>query len=809
MNHLKVLYRCLFRQKFSSIINILGLALGIGSFILIAIFVYSESQFDRFHERGENIYRLTGNTFNPNSHAAIVPLPFYSIIKDNVPGIEEVVRVQGAFMPPDLVAGDVSISQPGVLFIDPEFMTVFSFGLVSGNLDAFADDPNSILISREVASRFFGDEDPVGQIIRYYDAFPLVVRGVLDEVPEYSHLQYSALINIEFQRSFSPGQFESWGSHTTTFYMLVQEGADIHMLEDKLLALYGEATNIDFSDGLRHFHLQPLRNVYLGSGEISSPTVPVLAGNQSAIYIFSISAVLILLLACLNYVNLASATSTMRAREVGIRKVLGAGHGSLVRKYLGESLLVVSVSLLIGIALVELVFPYFSDFTGRDIGFFSVPPALLIVSLAFLLFFVTIMSGMYPAFVISRFQPVTVLKGSAALISRQLQGRSGPNFRFRQLLIIFQFAISTGLIISSLIMYNQTSHALMHSGFERESLLVLRNHANERMTQRYQAIRADLEQYSFITGVSSGTHVPTQSLGYMTRLWEPHLSLEESRLVYLTYVDFGYFETLGARVSSGRLFDMRNATDSIETVVLNRTAANDLGIREADGTLLTGFGDQTPKRVIGIVEDIHFRSVHEKINPKAFYIQHTRQIQPPASYQILVRYDTKNLSEVTSAIEMAWQKHGPEGEPPNFFFMDSHYENLYRHELQTGKVALIFTFLAILIAALGLLGTTVYVMEARKKELGIRKVLGATTLRLSGMISREFTLLIILANVIAWPLTFYFMASWLDQFAYRIEITIWMFILAGLMSLLLALGIVNGLVFKQAVQNPIEALKYE
>lgn len=809
MSHLKFVYRYLFRQKFSSIINILGLALGIGCFILIAIFVYSESQFDRFHERGENIYRLTGNTFNPNTYSSVVPLPFYAVIKDNVPEVEEVVRVQGAFMPPDLVVGDVSISQSGVLFIDPEFMTVFSFGLASGSLDDFANDPNSILISREVASRFFGDEDPVGQTIRYYNALPLVVRGVLDDVPEYSHLQYSALINIEFQRSFSPGQFVSWGSHTTTFYMLLQEGTNAKVLEEKLLALYGDAANIDFSDGLRRFHLQSLRNIYLGSGEITSPTVPVLAGNQSAVYIFSISAVLILLLACLNYVNLASATSTMRAREVGMRKVLGAGHGSLVKKFLGESLVVVSISLLIGVALVEMVFPYFSDFTGRDIGFFSVPPALLIVSLAVLLFFVTIMSGMYPAFVISRFQPATVLKGSAALISRQLQGRSGPGFRFRQLLIIFQFAISTGLIISSLIMYNQTSHALKHSGFERESLLVLRNHTTDRMTQRYQAIRADLEHYPFITRVSAGTHVPTQSLGYMTRLWEPHLSLEESSLIYLTYVDFGYFETLGARVSSGRLFDLRNATDSTETVVLNRTAANDLGIREADGTLLTGFGDQIPKRVIGIVEDIHYRSVHEKINPKAFYVQHSHQVQPPASYHILVRYDTKNLSEVTGAIEMAWHKHGPEDEPLNFFFMGSHYENLYRHELQTGRVALIFTFLAIFIAALGLLGTTVYVMEARKKELGIRKVLGASPLRLSGMISREFTLLILFANLIAWPLTFYFMASWLDQFAYRTEITIWMFVLAGMMSLILALGIVNVLVFKQTVQNPIEALKYE
>ncbi len=809
MNHLKNVFRSLMRQKFSSFINILGLALGMGSFIIITIFVYTEMKYDRFHEKGDRIYRIVGNIFNPNSFSAALPLPFYPHLKEEVPELEEVVRVRGAFMPPELSTDSISISQSGVLFVDPEFLSVFSYGLLAGDLNAFGEDPNSILITSEVAERLFGSENPIGRTVRYYNAFNLVVRGVLEDVPEYSHLQFSALIPFEFQRSINTFPFVTWGNYSTTFYAQVSEGTDIPLLEEKIFSLFAGLRNIDFSDGQSRFILQPLRSIYLGSGNISSATVPVLSGNQSAVYIFSVSAVLILLLACLNYVNLTSAKSTMRAREVGVRKVLGAGVGSLVRKFLVESFFVSLFAMVIGIALVEISLPYFANFSGKDIGFFNIPISMRIAYLAGLLLLVTLLSGLYPAFILSRFKPVTVLKGSSALISRQLQGRSGPNFRMRQLMIIAQFAISTGLIIASLIMYGQTHHALKHSGFERESLMVVKNRAGGAMTQRYYAIRNELEKYPYIKQVSAGSHVPTQSLGLISDLRQPHQAIEERELVYIAYVDFGYFETLGINISCGRSFEQLNATDSSEVVILNRTAAKNLQIKEADGTLLTGFGEEQNRRVIGIIEDVHFRSVIEKVNPKAFIVRHTGGYQAPASNKILIRYESGYLGEVFNAVEMAWQNHAPEGNALDYFFMDNQYENLYRSELQMGKVALIFTILAILIAAMGLLGTTVYVMEARKKEMGVRKVLGATTARLSAMITKEFTILIVLANVVAWPLTFYFMSRWLGQFAYRMEVSIWIFLLAGLTGLLLALIIINSLVYRQAIRNPVESLKYE
>ncbi len=804
----KLAVRNMLRQKFSFLVNVFGLALGIGSFLLISFYVYDETRYDLFHEKGERIFRLTGNLFNPNSTMALMPLLFYPVIVDNVPEVEQLVRVQAPSRPPDLSYGEQSIGSPDILFADPEIFQIFSFALTSGSADAFADDHNGIIIDAGLAEKLFGDEPPVGKVIRY-GSHNLTVRGVMEKVPRHSHLQFSALIHFEYLRPVNAFAFETWGNYSTVFYALLRSDADIPAVENRLLDLFVEARGFAPADDSQHFRLQPLFNVYLGSDGIGSGTVPILTGNSTAIRIFALSAVLILLLACFNYVNLSTARSTGRAREVGVRKVLGANKNTLVRNFLGESLLISIAAMLLALVLVELSLPYFSSLSGKTLSFSSMPPGLLALYLMAIVAGVALLAGLYPSLLISGFDPVAVLKGSPALIGRSLQGRSGPAFRFRQLLIILQFAISIGLVISTLVMYQQTRHALRQSGFDMESLVVVRNVTDAQITQRYHAMRTQLEQHPFIAQISAGTHVPTQHLGLMSQLRQPHQPREEAKLIYLTYVDFGYFETLGVPVASGRSFDVRMHTDSTDAVILNRSAANELGIAEADGSAMLNMGGNGTKRVIGIVEDIHFRSVSEKVRPKAFYINHVHQYQPPAGLQLLIRFNTGSIARVMEAINAAWAEHAPEGADLEYFFMDAQYENLYREELQTGKVARIFTVLAILIAAMGLLGTTIYVMEARKKEFGIRKVLGASTLRLSHMVSKEFGLLVVLANLIAWPLTFYFMSNWLDHFAYRIELTIWVFISAGLLGLLLALVIVNSLALRQAGKNPVESIKYE
>jgi len=537
--------------------------------------------------------------------------------------------------------------------------------------------------------------------------------------------------------------------------------------------------------------------------------MPVPSGSPANVSIFSISALLVLLLACFNYVNLATAKSTLRAREVGMRKVLGASRGKLIRYFLAESFLVALLALLLGIGLVELSFPLFSDITGKDLSFSLVQPRLFFPALAGLLVLVALISGVYPAFVMSAYQPVQVLKGSAMMAGKQLRSGLGFGLRFRQLLIVLQFAISTALISGSLILYAQTRHAMSKAGFEREALVVVKNHWNDGMIQAYKRIKTDLLQYPFVKGVGAGLHVPGEHIGHQGGLRRPEQTREEARPIVFATVDFGYFETLGAKIAQGRDFDAGLASDSTEAVILNEAAVRQLGLTDPVGTQLTGFWDATPqKQVIGVVEDIHFQSMHRAVQPTAFIVCLPCQGYPNAAYQVMVRLNTSSFTGPMEAIRQAWDAHGT-GTPFDYFFMNEHYEGLYRTELQAAAAARLFTILALIIAVMGLLGTTVYIMEARKKEFGIRKVLGASMVRIVRMLSLEFSLLIVLSNLIAWPLTWYFMSRWLDHFVYRIDLSPGYFVVAGTVGWVIALLTVNTLGVQQARENPVESLKYE
>jgi putative ABC transport system permease protein len=636
----------------------------------------------------------------------------------------------------------------------------------------------------------------------------MVVTGILADIPRLSHLQFDLVGNFELRRQINSFIFEAWGNYSSQFYVLLRPDADPMPAEEKILTLFGNARNVDYSERDAYIRLQPLHDIYLGSGNIET-LMPVESGSPSTVAIFSVSALLILLLACFNYVNLATAKSTIRAREVGMRKVLGASRGKLIRYFLAESFLVALLAMLLGIGLVELSFPVFSEITGKSLGFSMVSPALFFPALAVLLILVTMISGIYPAFVMSGYQPVQVLKGSALMVTRQLKSGLGFGLRFRQLLIVLQFAISIALVSGSLILYAQTKHALTNSGFERDALVVVQNNWSQGMVNRYTRMRTDLLQYPFVKGVSAGLHVPGEHIGNQGYLRQSDQTSDEAQLVVFATVDFGYFEVLGARMAEGRDFDVGLARDSTDAVILNQAAVRALGLTDPVGTELTGFWNETPqKRVIGVVEDIHFQSVHRAVQPTAFVICIPCQNYPNASRKVMVRLNTSSFTEPMNAIQKVWDAHGSDA-PLDYFFMEVHYENLYRKELQAAAAARLFTLLAVIIACMGLLGTTVYIMEARKKEFGIRKVLGASLGRIIKMVSLEFLLLILLSNLIAWPITWYFMSRWLDNFVYRIDLNVWYFAVAGIAGLVIALVTVNSIGIHQAKANPVESLKYE
>jgi putative ABC transport system permease protein len=736
LNFLKLSFRNLLRQKFSSFVNIFGLALGFASFIIIGLYVYDEQQYDQFHTRGERIFRISHNTFNPERVLAQLPALFYDPIKRELPEIEHIARINVPHQPMEIKHQEKSFLESGIIFADTAFFDIFSFATETDNLEDFRKNPRAALVTRKTAQKYFGDEDPIGKLLTYNNQADMEITGILEDVPRRSHLQFDIVVNYEMLKTVNPFAFAVWGNFSANYYVLLKEGADPQNVADKLLPLFGAEQKREYDAEVYFMQLQNLKDIYSGSGGIDT-NIKVAAGSQSGQMIFSISAVLLLLLACFNYVNLASAKSTSRAREVGMRKVLGSGQGQLIRLFLAESFLISLIAMILAIGIVEFTIPYFSDLSGKELSFEMLPLSLRFISITALLILVSLLAGLYPAFVMSRFSPAAVLKGTPMLISQQIKGKFAPNLRFRQALIVLQFAVSIGLVCGSIILYQQTHFALKQSGFVKESLIVLQNN-NQRTNDFYHAFKNQLTQYPFITAISAGEHVPSNSIGNQGGLKQPHQPDEERAHIFFATVDYGFFETLGATMAWGRTFDPQLATDTITSVILNQSAAKLLKILpEDENPMLSGFWDGNEKRVIGVVEDILFESAHRQVRPTAFFISYINNYYRTASTQILIRFNSKNLTEVVDAIETTWQQHAGDEARLEYFFMDSRYENMYRKELQIASVARVFTFLALILACLGLLGTTVYLMESRKKELGVRKVLGASALHLSAMISKS------------------------------------------------------------------------
>jgi putative ABC transport system permease protein len=803
---LKLSIRNILRKKFSSLVNILGLAIGFMGFIAISLYVMEERSYEKYHPDRDNIYRIVHNTFNKDRSVLMLPVLFHEHL-EGVPEIERTVRILSYTMGGNYRVGDVELLERNVLYADVNFFEMFGFELAHGSLQTFEENPNSLILTPAAAQRYFGDENPIGQIINSNNHIDLTVAGVLNESPFNSHLDFDMVANFEGMRNINSHMFTAWGNHSTVYYLKLRNGADPLLAGQKIFDLYDDVRGLKLRENGHFMHLQPLSEVYLHSAGIESSSY-MKTGSATTLYIFSVSAILIILLACVNYINLTTARATQRAREVGVRKVLGAGRNELMKQFLGESLLICLLAFALSLVLLELFLPWFSELIGTKIsmnytgmGYFW--PVLLAVVLIVALF-----SGFYPGVVMSGFQPLDVLKGSTALISRKVQSGLNLNLRYRQLLIMVQIAISVGLVLASVLIVRQNHFAMRSPGFEKENLIVVMIPQTMNINQNYHRLKNALEGYPFIVSISGGAHVPTESVGNLGRLRLSDQDPENVQPVYFCPVDFGYFETLGARMLHGREFDVSYSTDSVNHVVLNQSAVQALGITDPVGQVIKGFWDGVDKQVIGVVEDIHFQSVHNTVQPTAYFLSYIYHYYGPATQKMLVRFRHNNLSEVVDAVEKAWED-SFSGYVTSYYFMDQRYDNLYQKELQTAGMGKLFSYFAIILAVLGLWGTTAYVLNAKRKEFGIRKVLGASSLRLARMISLEFTILVIIASLIALPLVYFFIDNWLDNFVYRTQIHYFPFLLIAWLAWLLCMVIVNTIAFYEARRNPVETLKYE
>jgi putative ABC transport system permease protein len=805
-NFLKLSFRNLFNRKFSSLVNILGLAIGFTGFIAIALYVIEESSYDKYLPDGENIHRIVHNTFNKDRRVLILSALFQEHLQE-IPEVESTARILSYYVNGNMRAGEVELLERKFIKADAAFFSMFGFELESGSLKSFQDNPNSIILTQSAANRYFGDREPVGEILSLENSFDFTVAGVLKELPGKSHFDFELVANFESMRNINNHMFTHWGNHSSVYYLKLRPDADAKIAGDKIFDLYDQVRGTKFRENGHYMYLQPLSHIYLESANIESSSF-MFTGNSTTLYIFSISAILIILLACVNYINLTTARATNRAREVGMRKVLGAGRLQLMKLFLSESLLLCLLSFLLSLGMLELFLPYFSEIVGTQLVMQYSGLGIFWLWLLGIVLLVALLSGFYPGMVMSGFKPLDVLKGSTALISRKVQSGLNLNLRYRQLLIILQISISVGLVLASSLIIRQNDFALKEPGFEKENLIVIFNPMTQDINQNYHRIKNSLERNPFIVQVSAGAHVPTENISNLGRLRLSDQSPEDAQPIYFAPVEFGYFETLGTRLLDGRTFDNTYSTDSTQHVVLNRSAAQALGLTEPVGQVLKGFWDDTDKQIIGVVEDMNFQSVHNTVQPAAYFMNYVFREYGPGTMKIMVRFRHNNISEVIDAIERTWDENMP-GYSINYYFMDQRYANLYQTELRTAGMGKLFSLFAIILAVLGLWGTTAYVLNSKKKEFGIRKVLGASSLRLATMISIEFSIMVLISSVIAWPLVYYFIDNWLDNFVYRIHIPLLPFILTGIMAWALCMLIVNTIALNEARRNPIESLKYE
>jgi putative ABC transport system permease protein len=812
-NYLMITLRNIKKHKGYSFINIAGLAIGMACCILIFLYVWDELSFDRYHEHADRIYRLErkGRFNGQDYHEAVSPNPMGPALANDFPEILQAVR----FVPRGMLVRDQknTYSPEAFFFTDANVFDVFSFSLVKGNPNTALVEPNSIILTETMARRYLADGEPLGQILTLNVGDKLVellVTGILQEMLHNSHFRAQFLVSFSTLKALWGNELaNSWfenGAHT---YLLVQDGIEPLSLSEKFPAFLEKymgarvrqlmGADFDLNEVLQ-LQLLPLTDIYLYSDVRSIGPV----GNITNVYIFSAIAVFILIIAGINFVNLATARSAGRAREVGLRKVIGASRGSLIRQFLGESLIVSLFALGLAIVVVELILPDFNGFTAKNLalGYHEHPWMMLLLLLIAVC--VGIGAGIYPAFFLSAFRPADVLKGS------QRSGSGGRSSGLRKGLIVFQFALSTIFIIATIVVTTQMNY-IKHKqlGFQKEQIVVI-SPSDVSLGEKIESLKSELLQQVNVLGVSLSSDTLQQEGYSSTPFYKEGSSPEESVTASYFAIDEAFISTLKISIAAGRNFSTDFATDQSAGYLLNESAVSELGWpspEAAIGNTLFGFDSDVQDyralgSVIGVVKDFHFMSLHQKIEPLVMRMDSNH------FNHFLIRVSADDIPGTLASIEQTFKQFSP-NYPFAYHFLDEQFDHMYRKEQQMQQIFGYCTMLAIFVACLGLFGLASFMTEQRTKEIGIRKTLGASVASIVLLLSKEFTKWVVLANLFAWPIAYFMMNRWLQGFAYRTEIHLWVFVAAACSTFAIALLTVSWQSIKAALANPVKALRYE
>ena len=812
-SYFKIAIRNLLKRKVYSLINIFGLATGMAVCLLILRFIKSELGYDEFHDKANRIYRVVLERKYPGraSSYAIIPASIGHGIQKEYPEVQECTRIFNANGNDGITfirIGDRTFEQKQVLFADSNFFRVFSGQFLEGNPTDALTKPNAAVLNETTAKKLFGSATAaINKTLQLDGGASWIVSGVVKDWPDQSHMVFNILVSTA---TFGPQQpnYINFSAHT---YLLLKPSADPAKLEAKFPALIEKyvAGPVEQNFGVPfaqfqaagngyHYYMQPLPKIHLTSN-LEAELRP--NGSIKVIYVFSVIAIFILALACINFINLSTARSIERAKEVGIRKTFGSNKGPLIRQFLLESLLVSFLALVLSIALIWIILPFFNTLAEKSFAigdFFHFPELLWMPAFAL---FVGLVAGIYPAFVLSSFKPITVLKGKFTSNQKGLVLRNG--------LVVFQFAISVFLIVSTIIVNKQLQYVLGEKlGFKKDHVIVIER--TDLLDKQWNAFRDELKQVRGVEQVAATTAMPGQQNFFGVSFSVP--GSKEPMTGRGIIVDEGYASTLNLELLKGRFFSKDFGSDSL-ALVLNEKAVADLGLKNPLGAQLTTNDDGLTKKdgtpnmytVVGVLKDFHFQSLHQQIAPLVFINNAKFAFASPNT---AVRLQATSFTSGISDMEKVWKKFVKD-KPFHFAFLDQQLAAQYRSEQTTQKVFTAFSIMAIFIACIGLLGLATYATQQRIREISIRKVLGATVSQIIGMLSRDFLKLVLVASLIAFPFAWWAMHVWLQDFVYRIPIQPWVFALSSFSVLIIALLTISFQAVKAALTSPVKSLRSE
>ncbi|MFH0736726.1 MAG: ABC transporter permease [bacterium] len=807
-NYLITTLRNINKHKGYSFINIIGLSIGVAVCMLILMFVQDELNYDKFNINHDRIFRpiLDAAIGNTSAQTATSCAPLASALISEIPEVEAVARFRNYGFPVFRYKDKV-FSEEHVFWADSSIFDVFTLPFLLGNPKNVLSAPNSLVITETAAKKYFGNENPIGKMINSDKRFDYIVTGVIKDIPKNSHFHCDFIASLAiYQDSRSP----IWFSNNYYTYVLLKKGADYKEVQKKMDIVLlkfikpqvEQAFKTTWEELIKtgahyRFVLQPITDIHLNSHlqtEVEQNSV------MSYIYIFSVIAFGILIIACFNFINLSTARYSGRAKEVGIRKTLGSTFGQLVIQFLSESIILAFISVIISMLFVYLMMPLFNDISGKQLTFDVIQNPTIIPLFLFFVFIIGVVAGIYPAFFLASFKPIKVLSGNTR---DSVKGK-----KFRGVLVVSQFTISIILIIGTVFVFKQLDFLQNKKlGYNKEQLIIIKK--TDDIGSSIEAFKTTLKNIPNVLEVSNSTHVP--GMQFFNDLYESYSGGKKtSQLFSVMGSDYNFVKTFEIKMTAGRFYSKEWGADSINSIVINEAAAKQMMFKDPVGQeIFEPTGNRTPGRnfkykIIGVMKDFNFESLHEPIKPLVVTLFNSFGFGKFTS----VRIKTDNVKESVSSIKEVWTSFA-DGQNFEYSFFDEDYNRLYQSEERTSKLFAAFSILGIMIGCLGLFGLAAFTAEKRTKEIGIRKVLGSSIKSILLLLTKEFLKYLFIANVIAFPTAYYLIDLWLQNFAYRIELDYSVFIISGLSSIIIALVSVSYQAIKAAVANPILSLKYE